>query len=99
MLKGILIYLMLFVCLLTKDGVSYVFDVLNENVGISINNDVSWEDSMEEESTEDWLNNVSSSNIVPHAAIEKSIKTTFSERNESELNVLLEQVSPPPRMA
>ncbi len=91
---------MLFVCLLTKDGISYAFDVLKEKVEISSLNDIEMEDSMEEEgSTEDWLNHASLVNLVPKLLIEISNKNSFPDRNEAELQVLLELVSPPPRMA
>ncbi len=100
MCRAILIYLLLFFCLLTKDGISYAFDVLKENVELSTLNDVEMEDSMEEEgSTEDWLNHASLVNLVPKLLIEISNKNSFPDRNEAELQVLLELVSPPPRMA
>lgn len=90
---------MFFACLLTKDGISYAFDKLKENSEISLLTNMEWEDSAEEEgSTEDWLN-PSFMDLVPQMLVEKLINTSFPERNESELNVLLEQVSPPPRMA
>jgi hypothetical protein len=100
MCREILIYSLLFVCLLTKDGISYAFDVLKEKVEISSLNDIEMEDSMEEEgSTEDWLNHASLVNLVPKLLIEISNKNSFPDRNEAELQVLLELVSPPPRMA
>ena len=67
---------------------------------ISSQNDIEMEDSMEEEgSTEDWLNHASLVNLVPKLLIEISNKNSFPDRNEAELQVLLELVSPPPRMA
>lgn len=99
MCRAILIYSLLFVCLLTKDGISYAFDVLKEKVEISSLNDIEMEDSMEEEgSTEDWLNHASLVNLVPKLLIEISNKNSFPDRNEAELQVLLELVSHPPRM-
>ena len=100
MCRAILIYSLLFVCLFTKDGISYTFDVLKEKVEISSLNDIEMEDSMEEEgSTEDWLNHASLVNLVPKLLNEISNKNSFPDRNEAELHVLLELVSPPPRMA
>ncbi len=100
MCRAILIYFLLFVCLLTKDGISYAFDILKEKVEISSLNDIEMEDSMEEEgSTEDWLNHASLVNLVPKLLIEISNKNSFPDRNEAELQVLLELVSPPPRIA
>jgi hypothetical protein len=80
MFKRILLYFMLFTCLLTKDGISYAFDLLKETA-------------------EDWWNHGALDNLVLNVQIPNLQKTSFPERNESELNVLLEQVSPPPRMA
>jgi hypothetical protein len=92
---------MFFTCLLTKDGISYAFDKLKENSEISLLTNMESEDSAEEEegSSEDWLNHSSFMDLVPQLLVEKLINASFPERNESELNVLLEQVSPPPRMA
>jgi hypothetical protein len=95
MFKRILLYFMLFTSLLTKDGLSYAFDVLKKTVDVSVLSDPPCEDSMEEEGVpEDWCSHAASINVVLH----NLKKTSFPEWNESELNVLLEQVSPPPRM-
>ena len=100
MFKRILLYFMLFTCLLTKDGISYAFDLLKETAEMSMLYSGEWEDTMEEEgSPEDWWNHGALDNLVLNVQIPNLKKTSFPERNESELNVLLEQVSPPPRMA
>jgi hypothetical protein len=100
MFTRILLYFMLFTCLLTKDGISYAFDLLKEKAEISMFTDVEWEDVKEEEGTpEDWWNHGALDNLVLQIQIPNLKKTSFPERNESELNVLLELVSPPPRMA
>ncbi len=100
MVKRIFLYFMLFVCLLTKDGISYAFDKLKENSEISFLNNVEWEDSAEEEgSTEDWLNHSSFVDLVPQKPFEKLVNPSFPDRNVSKLQVLLELVSPPPRIA
>jgi hypothetical protein len=99
MFKRILLYFMLFTCLLTKDGISCAFDLLKETAEISMFTDVEWEDAKEEEgSPEDWWNHGALDNLVLNVQIPNLKKTSFPERNESELNVLLEQVSPPPRL-
>jgi hypothetical protein len=91
---------MLITCLLTKDGISYAFDLLKEKAEITMFTDVEWEDAKEEEGTpEDLWNHRSLDNLVLHLQIPNLKKTSFPVRNESELNVLLELVSPPPRMA
>lgn len=100
MIQRILLYFMLFVCLLTKDGISFAFDFLKERVEMTILNDITWEDSMEEEGEpEDWLDDASVVHVMPQIYFNKSTKTAFPERNEARLHVLLEQISPPPRMA
>ncbi len=100
MVKRIFLYFMCVVCLLSKDGITYAFDKLKENSEISLLNQVEWEDSAEEEgSAEDWLNHSPLIDLVLQKPMEKLVNPSFPDRNESELNVLLEQVSPPPRMA
>jgi hypothetical protein len=100
MFTRMLLNFMLITCLLTKDGISYGFDLLKEKAEISMFTDVEWEDAKEEEGTpEDWLNYGELDNLVLPVQIPNLKQTSFPERNESELNVLLEQVSPPPRMA
>jgi len=99
MCKRILLYFMLFTCLLTKDGISYAFDLLKETAEITMFTDVEWEDAKEEEGTpEDWWNHDALISLVLQVQIPNLHKASFPERNESELNVLLEQVSPPPRL-
>ena len=99
-MRRILLYFMLFCCLLTKDGLSYAFDVLKQTVDISVLADPACEDTLEEEGApEDWLDHAASINVNLQLQIPNLKKTSFPERNESELNVLLEQVSPPPRLA
>ena len=99
MFTRILLYFMLITCLLTKDGISYAFDLLKEKAEISKFTDVEWEDTKEEEGVpEDWCSHAASINVVLQLQIPNLKKTSFPEWNESELNVLLEQVSPPPRM-
>lgn len=100
MFNRILLYFMLFTCLLTKDGISFAFDKLKQTMEFSVWSDNACEDSMEEEgSTEDWVSHHADLQIdLPHPN-ELKLTIAFPERNESRLQVLLEQVSPPPRMA
>ena len=98
-MRRIVLYFMLFCCLLTKDGLSYAFEVLKKTVDVSVLSDPPCEDTLEEEGVpEDWWNHGASINVVLSLQIPNLKKTSFPERNESELNVLLEQVSPPPRL-
>jgi hypothetical protein len=99
MFKRILLYFMLFTCLLTKDGISYAFDLLKETAEITMLMDVEWEDAKEEEGApEDWWHHSVLDNLALNVQIPNLKKTSFPEWNKSELNVLLELVSPPPRM-
>jgi hypothetical protein len=99
MFKRILLYFILFTSLLTKDGLSYAFDVLKKTVDVSVLSDLPSEDSMEEEGVpEDWCSHAASISVVLQLQIPNLKKTSFPEWNKSELNVLLELVSPPPRM-
>jgi hypothetical protein len=101
MFNRILLYFMLFFCLLTKDGISYAFDQLLESDEISLQMDGSLEDSLEEEeSVEDWWNHaLSTADPLQRIVIELNAKACFKDKQESLLNVHLEQVGPPPRMA
>lgn len=99
-MRRILLYFMLFCCLLTKDGLSYAFDFLKQTTDVSVLSDPLCEDTLEEEGApEDWLTHAAPINVNLQLQIPNLKKTSFPERNESELNVLLELVSPPPRMA
>jgi hypothetical protein len=100
MFNRILLYFMLFTCLLTKDGISFAFDQLQESDEISLRLDGSMEDSLEEESPEDWWNHtLSNADALHRIAIELNTKACFKDKQETLLNVHLEQVGPPPRMA
>jgi hypothetical protein len=98
MFRGIVVYFLLVFCLLTKDGLSLALDILCEKSSISL--EISLEDSLEEDGSDDLfasedfglqLNQNHNDSLV-----ERTIPDHYSE---SALNVLLEQLSPPPRMA
>ena len=98
MVRGIIVYFLLVVCLLTKDGISLDLDVLREKSDISL--EMSFEDSLEEDGSDDFfagddvilaLNQQSTYFFVSNSVCDQYQSTR--------LNVLLEQVSPPPRTA
>ena len=98
MLRGIVCYFLLVFCLLTKDGISLAFDVLVEKNPISL--EMNFEDTFEEDgcndifANEDFGLDLDQNNIDGFA--DKSINDQYKL---STLHVLLEQESPPPRMA
>jgi len=98
MLRGIVVYFLLLFCLLTKDGLSLAIDVLCEKSSISA--EMSFQDTLEEDGSDDFFASEDFGlqlNQNPNDGFaERSISDHYSE---FPLNVLLEQVSPPPRMA
>lgn len=98
MLRGIVVYFLLLFSLLTKDGLSLAFDVLCEKSSISV--EMSFQDTLEEDGSDDFF---ASEDFG--IQLNQSHNDSFAERlisdyySETALNVLLEQVSPPPRMA
>lgn len=98
-MRVIVIYFLFVFCLLMKDGFSLAINDFLEKSETAISQELALEDSAEEEAPEDCFNHALLLNVVLQVQIPNPQKTSFPERNESELNVLLEQVSPPPRMA
>ncbi|MHA8092171.1 hypothetical protein V7S78_06590 [Aquirufa regiilacus] len=98
MLKGIVVYFLFLFCLLTKDGISLALDVIREKGNIAC--EMNLEDSFEEESSDDFFAGedfgLALSQNPQDGFIDKSIDDQYQK---SMLNVLLEQVSPPPRIA
>jgi hypothetical protein len=98
MVKGIIVYFLLVFCLLTKDGLTLAFNILNEKSTISL--EMNFEDSMEEDGTDEFFASddfgldLDQNNIDGFA--DKSINDQYKL---STLHVLLEQESPPPRTA
>lgn len=98
MLKGIVVYFLFLFCLLTKDGISLALDVIQEKGNITC--EMNLEDSFEEDSSDDFFASEDFGLVLdqnPHDGfIDKSIDDQYQK---SVLNVLLEQVIPPPRIA
>lgn len=98
-MRVIVIYFLFVFCLLMKDRFSLAIDDFREKGETAISQELALEDSVEEGAPEDCMNHAVLINAVPQLQIPNPQKTSFPERNESELNVLLEQIIPPPRMA
>lgn len=98
MLKGIVIYFVFLFCLLTKDGISLALDVIREKGNIAY--EMNLEDTFEEDSSDDFFASedfgIALNQYPLDGFIDKSIDDQYQK---SVLNVLLEQVSPPPRIA
>ncbi|MHA8081197.1 hypothetical protein VR610_08535 [Aquirufa regiilacus] len=98
MLKGIVVYFLFLFCLLTKDGISLALDVIREKGNIAC--EMNLEDSFEEDSLDDFF-----ASEEFGLALNQNQKNGFTDKSitdqyqRSTLNVLLEQVSPPPRIA
>ena len=98
MVRGFVVYFLLVFCLLTKDGLTLAFNILNEKSTISL--EMNFEDSLEEDGTDEFFASdnfgldVNQNNF--DGFTDKSINDQYKQ---SSLHVLLEQESPPPRMA
>ena len=98
MVRGFVVYFLLVFCLLTKDGLTLAFNILNEKSTISL--EMNFEDSLEEDGTDEFFASddfgldVNQNNFDGFA--DKSINDQYKQ---STLHVLLEQESPPPRTA
>ncbi len=98
MVRGFVVYFLLVFCLLTKDGLTLAFNILNEKSTISL--EMNFEDSMEEDGTDEFFASddfgldVNQNNF--DGFTDKSINDQYKQ---SSLHVLLEKESPPPRMA
>ena len=98
MVRGFVVYFLLVFCLLTKDGLTLAFNILNEKSTISL--EMNFEDSLEEDGTDEFFASddfgldVNQNNF--DGFTDKSINAQYKQ---SSLHVLLEQESPPPRMA
>lgn len=99
-MRGIVIYFLFVFSLLLKDGVSLAVDTFSAKEEIAISQDLALQDSLEEDVPDDFFASDESALSIDQIKIGQF----FSSRvlpiiSESELNVLLEQVSPPPRTA
>jgi hypothetical protein len=99
-MRGIVIYFLFVFCLLLKDGVSLAIDQLQQKEEMAISQELTLEDSIEEDVPDDFFAGDESAEIIEQIKIRSfSGSRDLPPTSESELNVLLEQVSPPPRMA
>ena len=98
MVRGIVVYFLLVFCLLTKDGLSLALDVLNEKSTISF--EMNFEDSMEEDGTDEFFASDDFGLDVNQNNFDRFTDKSINDQyKQSSLHVLLEQESPPPRMA
>jgi predicted naringenin-chalcone synthase len=97
-MRGIVIYCFIVFSLLLKDGVSLAINTLREQEKTTISYDVSVEDSIEEDGFEDLFSATLPDVITPVLA-NHWVQELLDQYQVSPLQVLLEQVSPPPRMA
>lgn len=97
MLKGIIIYFLLVICLLSKDGINFCIDSYRDVDTIACDIDISLD---EEDAAEDlWHFASSGLENLPALSVAPGNNTIVVSPEAALLNVLLEQVSPPPRMA
>ena len=97
MLKGIIIYFLLVICLLSKDGINFCIDSYRDVDTIACDIDLSLE---EEDAAEDlWYFTSSGLENLPEFSVIPANNTIIASPEAALLNVLLEQVSPPPRIA
>ena len=99
-MRGIVIYFLFVFSLLLKDSVSLAIDTFRAKDELAISQELALEDALEEDVPDDFF--ASDESVLTIDQIK--IGYFFSSRDlphtsESELYVLLEQVSPPPRIA
>ena len=98
MVKGFVVYFLLVFCLLTKDGLTFALNLLNETSTISL--EMNFEDSMEEDGNDEFFASenlgldINQNNFG--CFTDKSINDQYKQ---SSLHVLLEKENPPPRIA
>jgi hypothetical protein len=97
-MRGIVIYCFIVFSLLLKDGISLAINTLREQEKTTISYDMSVEDSLEEDGAEDLFTATLPDVITPVLA-NYSVQEMLDQYRASQLQVHLEQVSPPPRMA
>ncbi len=97
MLKGIIIYFLLVICLLSKDGINFCIDSYRDANSITCDADINLE---EEDAAEDlWHFASSGLEYLPEFSGKRINNSIVAFSDAALLHVLLEQVSPPPRMA
>jgi hypothetical protein len=98
MVRGFVVYFLLVFCLLTKDGLSFALDVLYEKSSVSL--EMNFEDSMEEDGTDEFFASDDFGLDVNQNNFDRFTDKSINDQyKQSSLHVLLEQESPPPRMA
>ena len=97
-MRGIVIYCFIVFSLLLKDGISLAINTLREQEKMTISYDMSLEDSLEEDGSEDIFAATLLDVITP-VLVNDSVQEMLDQYKVSLLHVLLEQVSPPPRTA
>jgi ligand-binding sensor domain-containing protein len=99
-MRGIFIYFLFVFCLLLKDGVSLAIYQLREKEEMATSQELALEDSMEEDVPDDFFASDESALVIDQIKVGRFFSSKdLPPTSESELNVLLEQVSPPPRLA
>jgi len=97
-MRGIVIYCFIVFSLLLKDGISLAINTLREQEKTTISYDMSVEDSLEEDGAED-LFTATLPDVITPVLVNYSVQEMLDQYKASSLQVQLEQVSPPPRMA
>ena len=98
MVRGFVVYFLLVFCLLTKDGLTLAFNILNEKSTISL--EMNFEDSLEEDGTDEFFASDDFGLDVNQNNFDRFTDKSINDQyKQSSLHVLLEQESPPPRMA
>jgi hypothetical protein len=97
-MRGIVIYCFIVFSLLLKDGISLAINTLHKQEETTISYDMSVEDSPEEDGAEDLFTAILPDGNTP-VLLNYSVQEMLDQYKASPLQVQLEQVSPPPRMA
>ena len=97
MVQGIVVYFLLVFCLLTKDGLSFALNVLDEKSSVSL--EMNFEGSMEEDESEDLWHEINLGSGLSLLLALKKEKSKIGYTNSFLLLVHLEHVGPPPKYA
>ena len=97
MVKGIFVYFLLVFSLLTKDGLSFALNVLDEKSSVSL--EMNFEGSMEEDESEDLWHEINLGSGLSLLPALKKEKSKIGYTNSFLLLVHLEHVGPPPKYA
>jgi hypothetical protein len=99
MLKGITLYFLIVISLLSKDGLSLAFNSCQTMVEISVGMGLGFDDSLEEDSTEDLWHDANHGLIESLIPVFKKEKVKILYTNSFLLKVHVEHVGPPPQCA